>query len=268
LMQVAEDAESRALLLPLADSPPSWWNAFFVHAAREMDNVDALRTLYNARRGSSDEPLSRAERAAYVDRLRREQRIDEAYVVWLGGLNAAEQQQLGLLFNGGFELPLADAGFGWHRIRSDHVRMRPMATVGATGQQALQVQFRAWKGKFRHLYQPLFLDPGTYQLAGRVRTDGFESKGGLRWEVSCLAPSKQLMVGPRLVASPDWQSFEVDFEVTDECRTQQLRLTSAGRHAFELNLAGTVWFDDLRIFRTQGLDAAAEVDTLIGPSAL
>jgi len=261
LITVADDPQLRAQLEPIAASPPSWWNRFFAEAARKMDNLDALRWLYNLRRASTDAPLSAEERAAYVSRLQRDQRIDEAYVVWVSGLSAREREELGLLFNGSFELPLSQQGFGWRSLRNDHAIVRQLTTAGTSGNQALRIQFRAHDERFRHLVQPLFLDPGSYQLTGRVRSDSFESKGGLRWEIRCLAPTSGMLAsGARVPEMREWQDFELDFEVPESCTYQQVRLMSAGRLPFELKLRGDIWFDDLRIIRIQAPEDTQQVE--------
>jgi len=261
LITLGDNPQLRAPLEPIAASPPNWWNRFFAEAAVKMENLDALRWLYNLRRASTDAPLSAEERAAYVSRLQRDQRIDEAYVVWVNGLSAREQEELGLLFNGSFELPLSQKGFGWRSLRNDHAMMRQLTTAGTSGNQALRIQFRAHDERFHHLVQPLFLDPGTYQLTGRVRSDSFESKGGLRWQIRCLAPtSAMLALGPRVPEMRKWEDFELDFEVPEGCTYQQVMLVSAGRLPFELKLQGDIWFDDLRIIRVQDPEETQQVE--------
>lgn len=257
LIEVAGDPRTRGLLAPFAASPPSWWNGFFVKAARDTSDLDDLRYLYTLRRNSDEQPLTEEERAAYVARLQKEGRTGEAYVVWIGGLSAREQRQLGLLFNGDFELPLSQGGFGWHVRPSRHASIRPLATPGTTGSQALRVTFRAQEQRFHHLFQPLYLDPGSYRLSGRVRTDKLRTKGGLRWQLLCTAPKREpLTAGPPMLSYPTWDSFEIDFDVPAGCQAQQIRLTSAGRLPFELKLDGDIWFDRMRIVRTSAAPVA------------
>ena len=257
LFKLAEDPQASGLLEPFAARPPTWWARFFQQFASRAEDLDALRRLYRLRSRSSTAPLTPEERAAYVGRLQKEGDVSEAYVVWASGLSQPQRKALGLLFNGQFELPLSEGGFGWNTLRNAHATAKVLTTAGTSANRALRLRFRAHEQRFQHLVQPLFLDPGTYRLTGRVRTERFESDGGLRWEVRCLAPERRILAqGVPFLSAPDWTPFAMDFEVPQRCEQTELRLVSAGRRPFELRIDGDIWFDDLRIVRTQTDDSA------------
>jgi len=113
LLTMAADPGSRALLTPLAASPPSWWTDFFRQAARTNSDLETVRFLYALRRQAGSEPVTADERAAFVERLRRDGAIGVAYVIWIGGLDARARAHLGRLFDGGFELPIEGSGSGF-----------------------------------------------------------------------------------------------------------------------------------------------------------
>jgi hypothetical protein len=264
MLAVAEDAESRQLLEPLALSPPSWWTDYFRYVSRTALESDAVRYLYALRRQSTRAPVTAEERAEYVARLQKDGAIAEAYLVWMSGLDETARRQLGLLFDGGFNLPIGGQGFGWQVFGHDHFSAEPAPTHGATGRSALRIRFRRFEGSFGHVSQPLFLDPGTYRVSGRSRIDSLDSKGGVKWGVRCVQPEwKVLGDGPRLLGSSDWSDFGFDFEVPSTCRYQQLMLVSGGTRSFEQKLDGVIWFDDMKISRTAALDAAARVDAAL-----
>jgi hypothetical protein len=268
LLALAENPESRALLEPLASSPPSWWTDFFRYVSRSALESDAVRYLYASRRQSTQVPVSLDERADYVARLQKDGSIAEAYLVWMSGLDETARRQLGLLFDGGFDLPISGQGFGWRVARHDHFSAEPAPTHGATGRSALRVRFRRFEGSFRHVAQPLFLDPGTYRLTGRARIDSLDSKGGVKWTLRCVQPESTVLGdGPRLLGSSDWSDFGFDFEVPSTCQYQQLILVSGGTRSFEQKLDGVIWFDDMKIARTAALDAAARVDAALREGA-
>lgn len=262
-LNLAEQPEQRTLLLPYAMAPPNWWSGFLHFAAAEASSTETVRLLYNMRRQSTQAALTTEERSAYLARLKRDGLISEAYLVWLNGLSAAERSALGLLHNGSFELPLSHIGFGWH-LRHPRVEGASLATQGAVGSRALELRFRALDSRFEHLHQPLFLDPGTYRLTGRVRSERLKTLGGLRWRVRCQLPTREVLGESRRVFGPDgWTPFAFDFEVPADCRYQELRLESAGQRGLELSIDGSIWFDDLAIRPTAGLDAAARADALM-----
>lgn len=262
-LKLAEEPERRALLLPYAQAPRNWWSGFFQYAAAEAASTETVRLLYSLRRQSTQEPVTPEERAAYVSRLQRDGLISEAYLVWVNGLSPAERDALGLLYNGGFELPLSQGGFGW-RLRHPRVEGATLVTQGAAGTRALELRFRALESRFQHLHQPLFLDPGTYRLSGQVRSERLKTQGGLRWQLRCLLPTRAVLgEGPRLFGPDGWAPFAFDFEVPEDCSYQELRLVSAGQRRFELSIDGSLWLDDLAIRRTTGLDATARADALV-----
>ncbi|MCF8015278.1 MAG: DUF4115 domain-containing protein [Chromatiaceae bacterium] len=268
LLQIAEDPTQRELLKPFALAPPTWWDSFFSLAAQRARNSDTPRFLYNSRRQAPGQPITVAERTAYRKRLIKDGQISEAYLVWVNGLDNEQRRVLGLLYNGGFELPLSNQGFSWHSRPNRRVEITTLPTKEASGQRALRLNFRAFEGRFAQLWQPLFLDSGTYRLSGRMRSDNLDTQGGLRWQVHCLQPNGDLLgESSRFVGSNEWMRFSFDFEVTEQCLYQQLRLVSAGRRSFVLGIDGILWFDDMQIARTTALDAAARADVLLRETA-
>ncbi|MCF7985240.1 MAG: hypothetical protein K9L70_12615 [Thiohalocapsa sp.] len=264
LVKLAESPDLRQQLEPLIQEPPSWWNDFFGYLTRESLDLETVRDVYALRRRAVAVPLTDDERGDYVRRLQKEGLISEAYLTWIKGLDNVERGHLGLLYNGGFELPPSNQGFDWRIFPDRHFAASPAATYGASDSKALRLQFRAFEGRFWRLGQPLFLDTGNYRMAGRMRLDSLKSKGGVRWQVICEQPERIVLgEGPRLLGSGDWSEFDFTFPVPAGCTYQQLRLVSAGWRDFELKLSGVLWFDDLEITRVQELDAASQAAALL-----
>lgn len=264
ILRLAEDPELRGLLEPIALEAPIWWPAFFRYAATHADATDVVRYLMALRRRADAGEITERERIAYQNRLLRDGFASEAYLAWLNTLEPAGREALGLLFNGGFELPLSNSGFGWHARRHKQLDIRPLRTLGSHGSRALMIRFSSFEHRFSHLAQRLFLQPGTYRLTGVARVDGLKTAGGVRWRIQCVGDGKALLGESKVfLGRAEWADLSFDFEVpTSHCDTQDLRLVSAGKHKFELALDGVLWFDDLRIERTEGLDAAVQADAL------
>lgn len=263
MLRMAESPTLRTLFEPMVKRPPVWWNDFFRYLCEQTTSAEAVGYLFSLRQ-QGGQPLAPEERTAYVARLQRDGMIPEAYILWVGGLKDSDQTKLASLFDGGFELPLKQGGFGWQLAENRYFSAKQASIKGATGAAALRLRFNGFVGGFEHLSQPLFLDPGFYRLTGEVRPDALESKGGLRWQVRCLLPEvKVLGDGPRFLGSSEWSQFDLSFEVPASCKYQQLALVSAGERAFERKLDGTIWFDNLKISSVQDLDAAARADVLL-----
>jgi hypothetical protein len=253
LLNMAADEQARTALAPIALNPQpyGWWAAFFRYATINATNVDTLTALVAMREASSTVPLDENERNQYINRLRKEGLIAEAYLYWVNGLSKEELQFLGYLFDGGFERDFANnAGFGWSARPpvNSGIRITAGETYGIAGEQALRLSFRGERVRFRHLWQNLFLAPGTYTLSGRARPDKLKARRGLQWRVSCNAGATgTLGQSEELLGAGDWRSFEFDIIVPPDCAGQVLRLNSVGNRDVDHELSGSIWFDAMRL---------------------
>jgi hypothetical protein len=216
------------------------------------------------RRQADRDAISDGERVAYQNRLLRDGYPAEAYLEWLNTLQPEARSELGLLFNGSFEIPLSRSSFGWRAGGHKQLTIRQLRTLGSNGSQSLMVRLSNFEGRFHHLAQRLFLQPGSYRLKGMARVDGLKTEGGVRWRLACAADNRDVLGESKVfLGRAEWDEFSFDFAVPEtDCATQDLRLVSAGRHKFELEFDGVVWFDNLSIERTDRLDAAARADAL------
>lgn len=248
LRKLIDDPAATNAFHGIALSPPSWWMAFFQDVAAGA-GLGTLRRLYEMRRQPGAVPLTLGERQIYVQRLLRDERFEEAYLAWVNSLNAQQRQQLGLLYDGGFELPLSGFGFDWHLSPVDRVDVA-RSKFDATDEQALRLTFRLSKLPFNHLYQPLFLAPGFYAVTGVYRSADLLTDAGFRWEVRCLAPEQGLLgESPRIFGAEQWSEFGFELEVPAACAYQEIRLVSGSTQSVETATDGELWFDRVAIRR-------------------
>ncbi len=254
LLQLADNPDSRSFFERFTDQPPAWWQSFFSTLASRAANLDSVSQLYTLRKGSSQVPLAESERKAYLNRLLREERIAEAYLEWVNGLDNDELRVLGLVYNGGFELPITNNGFDWRISQPGKVRIQAERTAGAEGEKALHLAFRGYEQRFGHVNQPLYLDTGHFQLRGKVLVDKLKTLGGLQWSLLCTGKetdSRKALLGEsqRFLGSTEWQDFSFDFSVPESCSGQQLLLKATGRDAIDWEMNGDIWFDAISIRR-------------------
>lgn len=263
LMAAAETPELHEALEPLALEPPLWWSRFYRHVARHAESADTLGVLVQLREKSQTYPLEDSEREQYLQRLRRDGRVGDAYLQWMNHLEPAALQELGYVFNGSFERPLSNSGFGWFSSvpRNAGFHITDGTTYGVVGQRALRLSFSGKRARFQHLYQYLFLGPGTYEVSGMARPDGLKARRGLEWRVYCTSGSSGLLGNSlHLVGAGDWRRFAFTIEVPQECTGQLLRLHSAGNRAVDHELEGGIWFDDIKIKRLVQTAVAEEAE--------
>ena len=250
LLALAEDSRTQYAFKPFATAPPTWWESFYAEIAKRALDTEPVRLLFALRRQSTQVSITESERQSYVSRLAKDGMISEAYIEWVNGLVPAQRAQLGLLHDGGFELEPTNWGFDWH-VRSTPTALVDRArTYGIDGDKALHLLFDRQERRFGDVYQPLFLDPGSYRLTGRVRTDSLDTQGGLKWTLRCLMfEARDLGESERFLGSNEWRDFGVEFEVPNSCVLQEIRLVSAGERPVEYKITGGAWFDRMAIRR-------------------
>ncbi len=251
LLRLAEDPAGQALLKPLLEDPPEWWNAFFGYAARHAQRTDTVVFLYQTRQRHG-QPPGEDEQRAYLDRLWRDAHWLEAYLAWLGGLNERQVKVLGAIYNGGFEAPFTGIGFDWRAPPVRGVTVEAIPTYGVRGDKALHVSFNGQRVRFRHVFQSLLLEPGRYRLQGRARVDSLQTERGLLWTVRCAPEEPLLAQSERFVGSDEWRTFAFEFVVPETgCPAQLLRLELDGRAELDFEVEGGIWFDDLGAVRLE-----------------
>ena len=252
-LKLFEDERTRGLLAHYADRPPTWWDGYFQEVAESASDVETVRSLYVLRRTGSAVPLSDAERAAYVTRLRKEGMSTEAYIAWVNGLDDTHRRLLGLVNNGGFEADPVPNGWDWYLSPTKNLVIELAATHGADGRRALHLAFRGFDRDFRHVHQDLFLEPGTYRLTGMARPNGLKTSGGLKWAVECESRGRTTRIAEteRFLGSSPWQPFDLRFEIPGDCGQPVLRLVGAVRVSGDRRIDGSLWFDTLRIQRLE-----------------
>lgn len=259
LQLAAETPELHAALRPYALEPPPWWAGFFRHVVANAESADTVGTLVRMREESTLQPLQDWEHEQYLQRLRRDGRVSDAYLAWVNRLSTGAIQELGYVFNGSFERPLSHAGFGWFARppRNSGIQIVRGSTYGVLGQSALRLSFNGKRLRFSHLYQYLFLGPGIYEVSGMARPDGLLARRGLQWRVYCSNGEGGLLgEGELLAGSGDWRRTGFEVTVPESCRGQILRLYSAGSREVDHEVKGGIWFDDLRIRRLDDLPHA------------
>ena len=235
-----------ALAEALATRPP-WRAAFLRLAATKATDLDAVAPLFDAvRRGEGG--LAANELGPWLDRLVREGRVGQAYLIWAANLPPERQTTLGNVFNGGFEFEPMPVGFDWRFGRVPGARISRLSAP-AGGGLAMRVAFEDRRVPFNHARQMLALPPGDYRLSLRARPDSLRTERGLVWEVSCVSGGRPLAATEPLRGNGDWRELAVEFTVPDGCAGQWLALRLPARIPAEQRIGGRAWFDDLKIRR-------------------
>lgn len=250
LLKLAADPATREIAYArLLKQRIIWWPQFFDYAAANTTSVETLRALFQMQVGGPN-AVTTDGLGAYLHRLQRENLWIESYLVWLNHLRKEQLNAIGNLFNGGFEEDISNLGFDWIVTPSSQVVVDTATTYGTIGHKALRVVFRGPRIQFQHVHQYLMLDPDTYSLHGRARTDNLESPEGVQWSIYCVGTATALAHSERFNGTDHWQHFASQFQIpSQDCAVQMLRLELAGRSALDYEAKGAIWFDDLSITR-------------------
>ena len=245
LAGIASTPEAQpALADALAKNPP-WREPRFgsiVEAASSGQALTPLMRELRARTGG----VTPQEQAAWINRLLRDGQYGFAYLAWIESLSPEQQQRIGNVYDGGFELLPSGAAFEWHLQDVAGAQVERAWVEGGSGAASLRIVFDERSREFSHVGQTLLLAPGRYRFSGRDRMMGIDEGAGLEWVLSCVESGKQIAQSPRLWGQHDWQMFAVEFEVPAQaCSGQRLVLRRPVVAAS--SVSGVAAFDDLTI---------------------
>ena len=247
MLRVAEVPELRNEFVQVIKQASKWWESFFTYALKNAVHEDTIKAIYEAR----GDKVEHAARRDYLDHLLAKGLYTDAYFVWLNGLKGGELSALGNVYDGGFEYPVADEGFGWRLLASNAIKVTTEPTYGHKGAKALHVEFNDNVGSTLIAYQTLMLDSGSYEFRGKARADSLSVGKGLLWSIKCidLSATSPLSKSSYVTGTDIWQGFSVAFEVPDQkCPVQQLRLeVEGGANDDFSSYNGSAWFDELEI---------------------
>jgi len=245
---LASSPQAHAALADVLAANPPWRPVALRMASTRSVDVDAVAPLFDAIRRRGD-GLADVELGFWLDRLVREGMVGQAYLVWASSLPPERLNDLGNVYNGGFEYTPGPLGFDWRFGRVPGARIERVGGQGVSGERALRVAFEYRRVPFNHVRQMLALPAGRYRLSLRARADGLRSGPGLVWEVSCLKGGTPLGRTPALRGEAPWREMEVEFEVPEGCEGQWLALRLPARIEAEQQIGGRAWFDDLKLRR-------------------
>lgn len=233
----------------LAENPP--WRPAFLAALPPYigDARITLNLLLNLRETAT--PPTMDDLRNYLNFLIRNKLYEFAYYAWLQFLPPEQLTKVGFLINGSFERTPSGLPFDWVIKGGPGVTIDIVRKPDARRQHALYIEFGYGRVGF-HASQLLRLAPGTYQLEGQYIGE-LKGRRGLVWRITCADNGKRIGQSDMVIGEAQtWTDFSFSFTVPDrECGAQTLQLVLNARSASERLVSGAVWYDDLRISRSQ-----------------
>jgi hypothetical protein len=236
----------------LANNPP--WRADFFSILPNV--VSDARTPLDFLLAIKDTPAppTIADLRAYLNFLVSKKQYELAYYTWLQFLPTEQLGNVGLLYNGSFELTPTGLPFDWVIAAGAGVTAEILNRPDQDGQRALSITFEQGRVEFHSVSQLLMLAPGTYRFVARHKGE-IIGRRGLKWRIACAGGAtgplgeSVMLIG----LTPVWRDVDFAFTVPGEdCRAQHLRLDLDARMASEQLVTGSIWFDEIRIARVTG----------------
>lgn len=255
LVQMAENKDASDELKKTLLGNPPWRSSFLSVLAQTAADPRTTLDILLAMRNTSTPPTTEDVRN-YVKALIGRKQYDLAYYAWLEYLPPEHLSSTGFLFNGSFELTPSGVPFDWVMGDGPGVTVDVVDHPERDGQRALLIEFGYGRVEFPGVQQLTMLAPGAYQFKASHKGE-LVGKRGLVWRINCVdAPN--VLIGESAMAMgafPKWRDIEFAFTVpATDCRTQQVRLQLDARMASEQLVSGSMWYDDVRIVRTDKID--------------
>jgi hypothetical protein len=248
LVQIAENKdESGALKKVLSENPP-WRAGFFGLLPNSVTDARTPLELLLAVRDTPTPPIA-TELRGYLTFLIERKFYALAYYTWLQFLPPEQLNNIGLLFNGSFDISPSGLPFDWLITPGAGVTIDIAAAPDQDGQHALLVAFEGGRVDFHSVTEMILLAPGTYQFSGKYKGE-MVAQRGLKWRVVCagaaIAPIGESVMLTGMTSM--WKDTEFSFTVPGaDCPAQYLRLDFDARMASEQFVSGSIWFNQLRI---------------------
>ncbi|WP_460733835.1 hypothetical protein [Lysobacter tyrosinilyticus] len=191
-----------------------------------------------------------AEVDARIALLGRLGRDTEARSAWLQSL--PQQARSGgdaWLFDGGFEHPDINGGYGWRIAQQPALAVVYDDAAPLEGRYALAFAFAGRAVAAPGLEQSLALGPGNYRLDLAVE-NGTDATRPFAIEVACMGVEAPRLSLPLPAEAPSWVHSSGTFDIPETgCPGQVLRLQYLGRSLQERMVSGTLRLDAIHLNR-------------------
>ena len=231
----------------LIGNNPPWRSTFLYELTQTSKRPETVYELLAALK-SSEKPPTDVEMSWFFSKLITDKKFEFANYVWLDFLTDTELSKTGLLFDGGFDLPIRNNFFGWTYYPAKNAELKLVPKGTSTPDRTLQISFSGGRTPFYNFVQYLRLLPGDYQFSGEAKADDLKTTGGLVWRIYCAENSSLLAQAGKVSVSSPWTPFDQSFQVPKEsCETQFLRLDTSSSAVLDSEIVGRVAYDNLRI---------------------
>ena len=236
----------------LPPTPAAYWGAirFMINVERPDGAMAAWKRLVAAKT-----TVSLTQAAPLMDFLIQHDDASDAQTVWRQALDAAgvarpAGNDKSLVWDGGFEQDLLNAGFAWHYEPLQGANLAFDESTVHSGRRSLRISFDGTANVYFHnLWQYVAVDANTtYQFSAYVRTEDLTTDEGVQFSIFGAAPAGvQPPVTATSVGTQQWTLQKIEFTTSPQTHLVQIALTRAPSKMLANKVRGTAWIDDVSL---------------------
>jgi len=165
------------------------------------------------------------------------------------------------IVNGGFELPVLNAGLDWRYEAVEHVNSSVEESAVHGGTRALHLYYDGNASYNAGWREYIIVEPGAgYQFSAWVKSDNILSSSGPRFSIADAITGAPLFLSDDVLDTHPWQEIRGHFQAPTGTDLAEIRITRAPANT---KIRGDVTIDDIRLVRDEADDAHGDNPTLV-----
>lgn len=197
-----------------------------------------------------------------IDELIASDRALDAQRVWKEALALAvwpvkEPALDSMIWNGGFEEPMANGGLDWRFQQGPGDYISVDTNVRHSGSRSLRVDFTGGVNlDFAGVWQFVPVDPGTtYSFRCFMQTRSISTESGMMFEILDPNDRQVNLHSAGLTGTNPWTPVDLRFTTGSQTHFLEIRLRRFRSRLFDNKLSGTVWVDDVTLTKAVAAQA-------------
>ncbi len=225
---------------------------FFISIHQTDAELEAWRRIVPLSRQT---PIDLKRSFPLLDDLIAQDRSKDAENVWREALQASRWPAAppvddSIVWNGGFEAPLANGGLDWRFEEPPGVYISVDSSVHHSGSRSLRIGFTGGVNMdFDHVQQIEPAQPNTtYEFQAYVRMVRISTDSGVHFEL--FDPQRQgqvYVLTPNMVGSTPWIAVRAEVTTSPQTHFLAIRVHRFPTRLFDNKINGTMWIDDVTL---------------------
>jgi tetratricopeptide (TPR) repeat protein len=200
--------------------------------------------------------LALSDSTELIEALIHKNQMLDAQKVWnqavsSAGISRPPDPPGSLVWDGGFESDVINAGFTWrYQPYVDGVQIGMDSKEKHSGNHSLRLTFNGLHNvDFHDICQYLVVQPSTmYQFSGWIETRSLSTDEGVRFSLHAISDSVNSMTWTDDVeGTRPWTHIEVRWTSPQDVRQLQLCISRRPSAKFDSKIRGSAWIDDISL---------------------